>query len=627
VHLFWSLSLLAAGASTLIAIVAWGISRAPGWQDMRAFAAVAATAAAYAACDLLELPGAPAARILALNQGQCALAAVHVLAWSRYTALRLGPCPFPRLHHFSHLALPAIALISLVPGLVLTGAVRLRQMAWLGERYFDAPTTPLGDLLLAGVLAQLVAVTVRFAVAWQRGVRHAAAHAVALAAMILMGLNDLLSAAGVVETPYVVQFAFLGPVVAVALALSARFLADAAALARLRGELETLLAERTRALGEAKEALVRAEKLAALGRLASGVAHEVNNPAAAVAANLTWLSEGVARGAPPRELQECIEESRAACRRISSVARELLDAGRLASTPGLVREVHVARAARAAAATALRRCGARVRVDVEVPDGLLARAGEELLVQVLVNLVVNGIQAIPAERPGRVVIRGRRDAGRAILTVEDDGTGMAPETLARVFEPFFTTKAPGTGTGLGLAVARGLAASFGADLRLESEPGRGTRATLDLAEAPLPEATQVLLPAPGSVTGSARRRLLLVDDDAGVRSSLRRLLGTRWEVTAAGGVDEALALVASQRFDLLLLDVMMPDGGGERLYRHVRAVDPDLARRVVFYTGAVLDHATRDFLLGQPQPVLEKPLDLSAFSQAARRLGGTVGHA
>jgi signal transduction histidine kinase len=626
VNLFWSLSLLAAGVSALIAGVAWGISRAPGWQDMRAFAAVAGTAAAYAACDLLEVPGASAVRILALNHVQAGLTAVHVLAWSRYATLRLGPCPFPRLHRMSHLALPVIAVASLVPGLVLTGTPRLRHAAWLGETFQDVPITPLGGLLLLGVAAQLVAVTVRFAVAWRRGVRHAAAHALALGVMILVGVNDLLSAASLIDTPYVVQFAFLGPVVAVALALSARFLGDAAALARLRGELEVMLADRTRALGETREALERSEKLAALGRLASGVAHEVNNPAAAVAANLTWLAEGVARGAPPRELQECIEESRAACRRISSVARELLDAGRLSSTPGLVRDVSVARVARAAAANALRRCGGRVRVDVEVPDLLLARAGEELLVQVLVNLVVNAIQAIPADRDGRVVIRGRRDAGRVVITVEDNGSGMTPETLARVFEPFFTTKAPGTGTGLGLAVARGLAASFGADLRLESEPGRGTRATVDLAEAVIAESAQAL-PSPQPSPGGGRRRLLLVDDDAGVRSSLRRLLGTRWDVTVAGGVDEALALVASQRFDLLLLDVMMPEGGGERLYRHVRAVDPELARRVVFYTGAVLDHATRDFLLGQPQPVLEKPLDLSAFSQAARRLGGTVGHA
>jgi CheY-like chemotaxis protein len=121
---------------------------------------------------------------------------------------------------------------------------------------------------------------------------------------------------------------------------------------------------------------------------------------------------------------------------------------------------------------------------------------------------------------------------------------------------------------------------------------------------------------------------LLVDDDPGVRSSLRRLLSAQYQVAVADGVDQALAAVAAQPFDVLLVDVMMPDGGGERLYRSVSAADPALATRVVFCTGAVLDPVARGFLSQQPQPVLEKPLDVAAFGRTADRLAGpSAGHA
>ena len=105
--------------------------------------------------------------------------------------------------------------------------------------------------------------------------------------------------------------------------------------------------------------------------------------------------------------------------------------------------------------------------------------------QVLVNLILNGAQAIPEERrDGLVVVRGERSPGRVRLVVEDDGAGMAPEVLRRAFEPFFTTKPFGVGTGLGLAVSRGLLHGLGGDLRFEGAAGGGTRAVVDLPEAP-----------------------------------------------------------------------------------------------------------------------------------------------
>ena len=166
--------------------------------------------------------------------------------------------------------------------------------------------------------------------------------------------------------------------------------------------------------------------------------------------------------------------------------------------------------------------------------------------QVLVNLVVNAVQAIPDHRAdGRVVLRAETEGDRVRMVVEDNGAGIEPDVLRRVFEPFFTTKPFGSGTGLGLAVSRGLVASLGGDLRLESRPGQGTRAVVELARAEAP-ALDDSRPAPARHAGP-RLRLLLVDDEPAFLSSLRRLLEPHYRVEVASGVDDGLARLEAER--------------------------------------------------------------------------------
>jgi CheY-like chemotaxis protein len=194
---------------------------------------------------------------------------------------------------------------------------------------------------------------------------------------------------------------------------------------------------------------------------------------------------------------------------------------------------------------------------------------------------------------------------------------MTAETLSHVFEPFFTTKPFGIGTGLGLAVSRGLIASQGGELDLESEPGRGTRAIVTLPAAEAAAAAPRTSPPPTA----PRRRVLVVDDDDALLTSLRRRLGERFEAETARGVAQGLDLAVQRPFDVILCDVMMPDGGGERLYRELAAVAPAAAKRVAFLTGGATNDAARAFLAAQPQPVLEKPLDVGALDALAARFG------
>jgi signal transduction histidine kinase len=286
-------------------------------------------------------------------------------------------------------------------------------------------------------------------------------------------------------------------VAAIGYSLTDRFAADARSLAELRTRLENLVDERTRELATALEALHRSEKLAALGQFAAGVAHEVNNPAAVVTANLSYLSECKdEEGAWPDDTGECVRESLGSMERIARIVRQLLDAGRLSASPAATGAVALAPVARESLRTARARCGTRVRLVDEVDAQAAALGQEAVLLQVLVNLVVNAVQAIPPGRAdGRVTVRSERAGGRVRLLVEDNGSGMKPEVLRRVFEPFFSTKPFGVGTGLGLAVSRGLVQSLGGDLRLESTPGGGTRATVELPEAS----------APGCVAGPDER--------------------------------------------------------------------------------------------------------------------------
>lgn len=367
-----------------------------------------------------------------------------------------------------------------------------------------------------------------------------------------------------------------------------------------------------------------------MGQLSAGVAHEVNNPAAILSANLRYLAEVMGPGRPaPQDALECLRESEQAVDRIARIVRQLLDTSRIAVRGEARAEpVELGRAAAEAVRLARARCP-DADLSADVPAGLVALGVDSVLVQVLVNLLVNGAQAARPGARGRARIRAAAPTveGRVALAVEDDGVGMTPEVLARVFEPFFSTKPFGAGTGLGLAVSRGLVAGLGGELRLESWLGTGTCAFLELPAAPAGAEVAANEPTVTPIPLGARRSLLIVDDEPAVRAALARLLGGAWEVVLAGGVDEGLRLARSRRFDLLLCDVMMPDGGAERLAAILDAERLPAAARLVFLTGGAVTREARSFIDRERRPVLPKPLDPAALVAILERLEGSTSAA
>jgi signal transduction histidine kinase/CheY-like chemotaxis protein len=388
------------------------------------------------------------------------------------------------------------------------------------------------------------------------------------------------------------------------------------------------LASAERSLARAREQALLAERLASLGTLAAGVAHEINNPMVFVAGNieavLRQLKAARRGSAAPLDLAECEAALADAMNGATRVRDIVADLRTFAHAPDeALRAVDVTKVVGAVSRIVHNQLRHRSVLEVAVEPGLTVLASESRLSQVLVNLLTNSMQAMP-DRPvkeNRITVRGR-SAGddRAIIEVGDNGSGVAPEVMDRVFEPFFTTKPVGVGTGLGLYVCRNLVAAMEGKLALSSDVGRRTVASVELARAPRPAAS--LAPPATLPPPSERRRVLIVDDEPLVSRALARMLRGRSEVTTAGSVDEALSLLESARFDAVLCDVMMPGRGGADLLRELSARDASLAARVGFITGGAFDSVSQALLDAMGDRWISKPFDAGAVERLLDRLSG-----
>ena len=480
-------------SAAAIAILAGAMSRrlslAPGWRDQHGFSLVAFSAAAYAICNLATTLGLPDAVVTTASRFQVASAILHLAAWFRYCDAFEGRRA-TAAGVWAVRALLALAALATVPGVVFTPLVVSHAVPAFGTVYRDAVPTGFGYAALAAVFLCSFTLLARFARAWRAGIRYAGVHAGAFLALVVFGANDALATTGQFATPYLLDTGFVVPIVAVYWTIPARFVDNARALHSMRAKLEDAVEARTRELAEAQSALHQAEKLAALGRFASGVAHEVSNPASVVSANLRYVHEALPGGEPPADAAEALGEALASMDRINDLVRKLVDAGRIASAPP-GGTTAVGDAVRRAVADAEAKGRGRIEIACAVPDGLYVKAAADGVSEVLAHLLANASDAVPEGRTGHVEARAERRGGTVRITIADDGLGMAPDVLRRAFDPFFTTKPQGYARGLGLAVARGVVEGNGGALWLESAPGRGTRAILEL-----PVATEVPRPTP-----------------------------------------------------------------------------------------------------------------------------------
>jgi two-component system cell cycle sensor histidine kinase/response regulator CckA len=365
----------------------------------------------------------------------------------------------------------------------------------------------------------------------------------------------------------------------------------------------------------------QAEGLAALGRLAASVAHEINNPLAYALEALRLAGEQVARegGAPGPRLEELLREARDGMERVRLITGDLKAFSRADEDARQPQDL--GRALAAAMKMVATRTGPRARIDLQHGPPATVHADGTRLAQIFVNLVLNAADALPADGAARNVISitSRRDGATAVVEVSDNGAGVPAELRDRVFDPFFTTKPIGEGTGLGLFVTRNLVEALGGTIALDDAPGGGARFTIRLptvAAPPAPAAPPAVAPAPPAVT---RARVLIVDDEPQLARLFRASLAADYDVQVFTGGRAALAhMLESAPYDLVLCDLMMADVSGMNVFEELRRQRPGLEGRLVFMTGGVFDPRVAEFLAAIPNECVDKPFDVRA--EVRRRL-------
>jgi len=361
-----------------------------------------------------------------------------------------------------------------------------------------------------------------------------------------------------------------------------------------------------------REQLVQAEKLATLGQLIAGIAHELNNPLAAMVGHAQMLRLGQQDPKVAARADRIVD----AAQRATRIVRNFLTVARRHHPERVAVSVNEIVTKTLELLAYQLRVG-NVEVESALAPDLPQIAGDpHQLQQVVLNLVNNAIQAMAPGGQGRLGVTSSLSPDRSTirLAVTDNGPGIPPEHLPRVLEPFFTTKPQGEGTGLGLAIAQGIVTDHGGIIAVESTLGQGATFTVTLP-ATAPPATK---PAPPPAKAFPKGlRVLVVDDEAGLREMMAEALtgkGARVEIAGAGR--EALQILARAPVDVLVLDVRMPEVSGPDLWRQINQTNPALARRTVFCTGDVIGEETQALISRIGCPSVSKPFEWSRFFEA-----------
>ena len=380
-----------------------------------------------------------------------------------------------------------------------------------------------------------------------------------------------------------------------------------------------------------QEQLLQSEKLAALGELVSGVAHELNNPLTTVLgyAQLLETDEQL-----PAHLANSVRLIGQEAQRAAHIVGNLLAFARASQPEKMMLSIDEILVS-ALKLRAYQLASENIEVQAHMAPSLPPIWGDPVqLQQVFLNIINNAAQAMSEWRGGGIlqieaslIARGKsRIAGDALqICLVDNGPGIAPEHLRRVFDPFFTTKGVGRGTGLGLSISHGIIANHGGVLWVHSEPGQGAQFILELplhdvsasaSQTAVADDLSASENAAVSTSETDAKKILVIDDEEPVVMLITEILSLAgYQITAAYNGAEALALLHTQPFDLIISDVRMPAVGGPTFFEILQTTRPDVLPRVLFVTGDTVSPSTRSFLQQAARPVLAKPFSPDRLRQ------------
>ncbi len=370
--------------------------------------------------------------------------------------------------------------------------------------------------------------------------------------------------------------------------------------------------ETLKKLQTTRNKLMESSKLAAIGNLAAGVAHEISNPLMIIQGYTEFhLNDPDIPEALRRDLQRIQE----ATQRASNIIRSLLEYAR--STQEQTVEIVDLNHQILKTVDIVRKAFSKENVELVLdldPKLPYTRANKGEINQIIMNLLTNARDAIvESGQKGIITIRTYPHRDHLVLEIQDTGPGIPEHLLQEIFDPFFTTKPPGKGTGLGLAIVQRLVEKMNGTIHVESAVGQGTlfRISLPSVRVEAAEAPSAVMTSPEAIPHRPAQRVLVIDDEPDIVDLLRNILETLGQhPVVTSNPTEGLELALTEPFDLILLDVKMPVLSGIDIYERLKQERPDSARRVVFITGDVGREEVRKFLEDERVEYLIKPISI-----------------
>jgi len=350
-----------------------------------------------------------------------------------------------------------------------------------------------------------------------------------------------------------------------------------------------------------------ASRLASVGEMASGIAHEINNPLTSV----IGFAQLLIQKDIPEDIGEDVKIINDGAQRVASIVKRLLTFAhqhKPERTYVNINDIIATTLDLRAYEIETSNIKVITQLDPDLPS-TMADGGQ--LQQVFLNIIINAETEMKlAHGKGNLFIKTETMDNTIRISFKDDGPGIAKENLERIFEPFFTTREVGKGTGLGLSVCHGIVTEHGGRIYAESELGKGATFIVELPLVTKPEQSKLAEPVADKSERVDGASILVVDDEPAILQFLSQVLTEEGHrVETADNATEALERLESKRYSLILLDIKLPGVSGIELYKRIQKMAKFLARRVVFITGDVIGEDTKNFLARTKAPYIIKPFD------------------